>query len=168
VTARRDLGGGVLRELSHEIDVAWLLAGPLRTVSHATLSRTGAPTDGLVDTVADFTMTSHDIGVIIHLDMTTDAPYRRWEAEFDDHSLCADLLAGRVVRTYTDGREHVLHESTPGERDRAGIALLRVALGIDRVHIPAPCDVHHGLRILNTIDAVELSASSGKPVAIRE
>ena len=168
VTARKDLGGGVLRELSHEIDAAWLLVSTLRTACHALLSRSGAPTDGLVDTVADFILTSDEVEVNIHLDMTSDVPYRMWEAVFEDVSIHADLLAGTVTRVDADGQTRLLHESEPGERDRAGISLMRAVLGIGDDDARFPCDIHQGLRILNTIEAVEESAASGKPVAIRE
>ena len=168
VTARHDLGGGVLRELSHEIDAAWLLAGTLKTASNVALSRSGAPTDGLVDTVADFTLTSDEVSVTIHLDMTTDVPYRKWEAVFEDVSIRADLLAGTVTQIDASGHSRLLHESEPGERDRAGVSLMRAALGIADDDDRFPCDIHQGLRILNTIEAVEESAASGKPVAIRE
>src|SRR5690606_26345190 len=46
VSARADLGGGVLRELSHELDGARLLFGDVSRVK-CTLRRDGAPTDGL-------------------------------------------------------------------------------------------------------------------------
>lgn len=168
VTARKDLGGGVLRELSHEIDAALLLSDSLHEVRHAHLSHTGAPTDGLVDTVADFILTSDEVDVNIHLDMTSDVPYRMWEAVFEDVSIHADLLAGTVTRVDADGQTRLLHESEPGERDRAGVSLMRAALGIADDDDRFPCDIHQGLRILNTIEAVEESAASGKPVAIRE
>ena len=168
VTARRDLGGGVIRELSHEIDAAWLLGGRLERVREATVLRTGAPTDGLVDTVADFTVASEHVDVVIHLDMTADDPFRLWEANFGDVVIRADLLAGEVWGIRPDGEVQLLHKSSTAERDRAGIALMRAALGLATAGSPAPCDVPHGLRIVNTIEAVEQSAARGEPVAIRE
>jgi predicted dehydrogenase len=48
VTARKDLGGGVLRELSHEIDAVNFLAGRPAVVQDSQLSYDGAPTDGRV------------------------------------------------------------------------------------------------------------------------
>lgn len=168
VTARQELGGGVIRELSHEIDGAWLLGGPFREVSRAHLARTGAPTDGLVDTVADFTLQGTNLAIDVHLDMTTDLPYRRWEAILRDQTIRADLLEGMVSRVSPDGQLTVIHKSGPDERDRAGQALIRSALGLDDLDSKQACDIHQGLRLLNTIEAIEESAASGRPAAIRD
>jgi len=164
VTARKDLGGGVLRELSHEIDAAWLIAGQLHTVHKSRIGRDGAPTDGLVDTSADFSLSGTDVEVDVHLDMTTDVPYRHWTALFDGVELRADLLKGTVHTKNEEGVLELLFTSTPGERDRAGISLLRAALANEG---GVGCDISQGCRILNTIEAIELSADRGEPVAIR-
>ena len=167
VTARKELGGGVLRELSHEIDAAWILGSQIDDVRRAAILRVGAPTDGLVDTVADFVLGARDLKVEVHLDMTTDVPSRLWTANFDGYSVQADLLAGTVHSTEVGRATQLLFAALPGERDRAGVALLEAALTANTDSKSTSCDVRQGLRILNTIEAIEESARRGEQVPIR-
>ncbi len=168
VTARKELGGGVVRELSHEIDFAWLLGGPLHEVRCAELSHSGAPTDGLVETIADFTLVGENLDIDVHLDMTAEEPFRIWEAKFRDVVIRADLLNGTVSRIESNGLHEVVHRSGIDERDRAAKELIRAAIDIDDDNSRDSCDIHHGLRIINTIESVEESARSGTRAAIRE
>ncbi|NCZ92665.1 MAG: hypothetical protein EBZ00_01625 [Actinobacteria bacterium] len=168
VTARKDLGGGVLRELSHEIDAISYLATRPQVVQESQLSFDGAPTDGRVETGADFTLSGSGIQSRIHLDMTTDVPYRHWDAVFPTFTIRADLLAGSVIKILNDGSTEVLYIAEPGERDRAARSLLAFAITGEHDSPIGSCDVAQGVHILNTIEAIEKSAMSGKPVGIAE
>lgn len=168
VTARKDLGGGVLRELSHEIDAISYLAPRFQVVQKSQLSFDGAPTDGRVETRADFTLSGSGIQSQIHLDMTTDVPYRHWDAVFPTFTIRADLLAGSVTKILNDGSTEILYIAEPGERDRAARSLLTFAITGEHDSAIGSCDVAQGVHILNTIEAIEKSAMSGKPVGIAE
>lgn len=168
VTARKDLGGGVLRELSHEIDAISYLAARPQVVQESQLSFDGAPTDGRVETCADVTLSGSGIQSRIHLDMTTDVPYRHWDAVFPTFTIRADLLAGSVTKILNDGSTEVLYVAEPGERDRAARSLLTFAITGEHDSAIGSCDVAQGVHILNTIEAIEKSAMSGKPVGIAE
>ena len=168
VTARKDLGGGVLRELSHEIDAISYLAGHPAVVQESQISYDGAPTDGRVETSADVTLSGSGIQSRIHLDMTTDVPYRHWDAVFPTFTIRADLLAGSVTKILNDGSTEVLYIAEPGERDRAARSLLTFAITGEHDSTIGSCDVAQGVHILNTIEAIEKSAMSGKPVGIAE
>ena len=166
VTALKELGGGVLRELSHEIDaVSYLLERP-NVVTSALLQFEGAPTDGLVETIADFSLDGPHSQSRIHLDMTTDEPFRHWEAVFEEFTLRANLLEGTVSKVFVNGATEWLFSAKPGERDRAERALLSAAI-LGSVHTSIePCNIAQGTHILNTIEAIEESASSGLAVTI--
>lgn len=167
VTARKDLGGGVLRELSHEIDAVYYLGIRPSHVSGVVLRLDGAPTDGQVETSADFTLEGREGFANIHLDMTAESPYRYWDAVYPDATIRADLLNGTIARL--DGNEvAVLHTSATEERNRAGEALIQAVLDPSIISQIGPSDIHQGLRIVNTIEAIEDSARSGERVAIRE
>lgn len=167
VTARKDLGGGVLRELSHEIDAVYYLGFKPSHVSGVRLRHDGAPTDGQVETSADFILESKEGFAHIHLDMTAESPYRYWEAIYPDATIRADLLNGTITRI--GGNEiSVLHTSASEERNRAGEALIQAVLDPSIISQIGPSDIHQGLRIVNTIEAIEESARSGERVAIRE
>lgn len=168
VTARRDLGGGVLRELSHEIDAMSFLLGRPSCVNSAQISFNGVETDGRVETGVDALLSSGERMIGLHLDMTSETPMRHWDANFADFSLRADLLAGAVY-THTQGKNlELIYQAGPKERDRAALALLSNAI----TGIPASpmgsCDVTQGVHVLNTIEAIEESAISDSSIVIAE
>ena len=168
VTAVKSLGGGVLRELSHEIDAACFLASRPHVVQSANLSYDGVPTDGEVETSADFVLKSRMTTISVHLDMTTEVPYRHWDAIFPSVTIRADLLNGTVTKLHEGGAVEQCFVAEPGERDRAAKALLRFAIFGAPNSPVGGCDTAQGVHILNTIEAVEESAVSGKSVDIAE
>ena len=98
MTARQELGGGVLLELSHELDGLRFVLGDVVSCS-ARLRRDGAPTDGLVDTVADLDIElASGIQGHVHLDMVSEEPFRTWTVPGTDGTLTADLLQGTITR----------------------------------------------------------------------
>lgn len=122
VTARSDLGGGVLLELSHEIDAVDLLIGKIVSVESSELGFLGAPTDGLVETTADFLLkVAGGIEVTIHLDMTDPNPWRIWRINFENGILEADLLKGQIFATLGNSPKKLVHQSNLAERRRAAL-----------------------------------------------
>ncbi len=172
VSGRADLGGGILLEISHELDgLRWLLAaehGEVATVA-ATLRFDGAPTDGAVDTVADLDVRLADgTPGTVHLDMVTPQHDRRWWVRGESGELHADLRSGRIERLGPDGSVTVLVErAEPGERDRAELRLVEHTLAVRAGASTPACTVHDGLEVLRVVDAARRShETGGRPVPI--
>jgi predicted dehydrogenase len=168
VTAQKDLGGGVLRELSHEIDAITFLASRPVRVQSAKSNFDGADTDGRVETTVDAIIETPTIATNLHLDMTSEVPYRIWNAVFPNFTIRANLLEGVISTVSPDGSTELEYKSGPGERDRAEVALLSCAIEGAYSSKIGPCDVAQGVHILNTIEAIEESAVSGKSIDIAE
>lgn len=160
VSARTELGGGVLNELSHEIDAVAHLLGDIASVS-ATLGHTGAPTDGNVDTVADLELllTCEAVGTV-HLDMVSDPAHRRWNIGGEDGVVRADFQTGRIERTTRSGTEVVVDRSTPGERDRAEDRVIANLLAIARGDEEPLCTLDEGIAVVAVIEAARRSAGN--------
>ncbi len=147
VTARKDLGGGVLLELSHEIDYARWLMGEVEAVTAVT-GRLGDLEIDVEDT-AEITMrfASGAVGHI-HLDML-DRVKTRW---------C------RAVGT--DASSHVDLMSMPG--DDPYVLQMRHFLACVSGAAHPVVEVEDGRAVLEIIDAVRRSASTGRTVVLQE
>ncbi len=89
-------GGGVLLDLSHELDYADYLFGPLTRLS-GNFGRSGRVTRDAED-YADLNLTGkHGVPVSVHLDYLNRQAERTLKVAFAGGSLSADLLAGTVV-----------------------------------------------------------------------
>jgi predicted dehydrogenase len=164
VTARQELGGGVLLELSHEIDAARWCFGPIASV-RAHLRHDGAPTDGRVETVADLDVEVAGGGSgTIHLDMVSEVPRRTWRASGPDGTVEADLLAGTVRGTGAAAAISTTVE--PGWRDRAEDALLADLFAVHGGGAGAGASVDDALAALDVIAAARLSAEAGGPMLV--
>ncbi len=162
VSARSDLGGGALLELSHELDAVRHLLGPVDAVLGAELRTDGAPTDGIVDTVADLRLELRDGAVgRVHLDMTSDPAHRRWRVTSGAVTVTGDLLAGTI---HVDDGHHVreVHRSDEAERDRAEDALMSHLLtlldGAEPGSRDPGCSVEDGIATLRVVAAARAAA----------
>jgi predicted dehydrogenase len=165
VSGRADLGGGILLEISHELDgLRWLLTGAHGEVHRvaARLGFDGAPTDGDVDTVADLDVVLADGTTgVVHLDMTSPVHERRWWFDGPDATLCADLLTGRIERRGPGGTEVLVDAAAEGERDRAEGGLIDHVLAVQAGLAEPGCTVEDGVEVLRIVDAARRSHEDG-------
>lgn len=95
-SARADLGGGVLRDLSHEIDLTHYLFGTPKSVN----ARLGSSGTLEIDTedIVDATLEMSDGSVVtLHLSYLDRQPRRTIEVQTLNHSIYSNLLTGEVT-----------------------------------------------------------------------
>ena len=156
VSARKELGGGVLLELSHEIEAVQYLIGDINSVSNVSLSNEGANTDGEVESIATFAgETENGANFSIHLDMITSPPIRKWSFKFESAEVGANLLSGEIEISL-DGKDfHKIHESEKFERDRAEFLMLKSFLDIPNFNRIDLCTIGEATNVVKVIDAVK-------------
>ena len=156
VSARADLGGGVLREVSHELDYAIAILGPLRVLS---ANLTSSPNISLdVDTGAVIhAVTESEAKVTISLDMANPALERsceiiwrngerlRWDLAENSLSI-QDSSGVTNHRRFSDSRDHWYEAQL--------LAFLRA---IDGKSTPSP-SIDDGLLVMECIDTIETIA----------
>lgn len=167
VSARVELGGGVLLELSHELDaVAAVLGEPITEVDRCELRHDGAPTDGVVETVAELELRLRSgTPCSVHLDMTSTTPVRRWTIEGSEASIEADLLAARVELRRSDGTIDE-HRCAHGERDRAERRLIAHLEGLTAHGVAPGCGIEDGLATVAVVEAARASAAGACAVQV--
>lgn len=161
VSARRDLGGGVLLELSHELDALRYLVGA-GTRLRATLDTRGAPTDGFVESVADIWIQTPSLASgHVHLDMVSDPPFRRWRILGSDAIVETDLLSGEVWIISADGEPRLIFKGPQAERSVAEANLINHVLAVWRGTHEPRCTLADGVAALALVEASRESAASG-------
>jgi predicted dehydrogenase len=108
VSARADLGGGALLELSHEIDyVRWIL-GEITSVA-ARLRRSGELEIDVEDVADRIATTAMSISGTIHLDMLQRLPVRDFHVYGDEGTLIWDGISHETRLLKPDSGTEIIH-----------------------------------------------------------
>jgi predicted dehydrogenase len=160
VSARADLGGGVLRELSHELDYAIGVFGPLKILS-ATLTRSPAISPDVDTGAVIHAVTSSGVKVAISLDMANSAVERSCEIIWrNGERLRWDLTENSLSIHDSSGVNN--HRRFTDSRDGWYETQLRAFLrAVVEKSAPSP-DIDDGLLVMECIDAIE-NLAGGQP-----
>ena len=165
-TAQSALGGGVLLELSHEIDYVRWLAGEVRDVTARLDHVSALETD--TEDVAELLL-GFENGAVgsIHLDMIQRVPTRGCRIAGTTGTLTWDGLTYEV-RWY-DGAAREWHTLVPAanrDRNEMYVAELRHFLECVQGRATPSVTGEDGLRTLDIVLAARQSASEGRRVAL--
>ena len=165
VSARRDLGGGVLLELSHEFDYLIHLFGHFERVYCVTRQSGDLAID--VEDSADVLCSRTD-GVIaqLHLDFLQRHPTRRCKVIGAKGNLIWDLIANSIILETSTGRETLFSDSHVDRNDMY-LELLRGFIEVSQGRRAPRVRYEDGLAVLRMVDALRLSAESGIPVTLK-
>ncbi|MEO1987390.1 MAG: Gfo/Idh/MocA family oxidoreductase [Martelella sp.] len=168
VSARRDFGGGVLLELSHELDyLRWIFGevdavqgwlgynGPLglevEDTVHALLHFAGSVPVGYEGAAPVANLT---------LDFIRRDPVRRCVAIGDEGTLEWDGIASRVRLFSPDGERQLLHDQKPS-RDTSYSLQLEAFVHCVTTAAPPAIGIEDGLAVLKVVEAIKRSHGEG-------
>lgn len=154
VSAIKRLGGGVLRELSHEIDFTMSILGRFKSV-YATrneISTIDINTEERVDMIANI---NSDISISMNFDFASSIPVRRFCAWFTEGKVCWDLLNQTIKITKINGEKY--NESHKVEKDIIFIKQFNNFIKCINGEENAKCTINEGIYVMKVIDAIEYS-----------
>lgn len=147
-SATRDAGGGVLRDLSHELDYLLWLFGPWHRVA-ALGGASGTREIDVDDHISLLLEMDRSKAVQVHMDYLDRPGIRKIRINLEDETLEADLMGGH----FSINRES---SNYPNERDRSYKAMHLAAIeGRDPI-----CTLPEGLAVMNLIEASERALQS--------
>jgi predicted dehydrogenase len=170
VSARKELGGGALLELSHELDYICWIFGQVKTVS-ADLKNTGLldiDVEDLVDGILEVeTEDGSTIVGTVHLDMLQRAPYRSCRAIGEAGTIEWNAIEGTVccfdanLKTW-----QTLYYSTSTDRNELYTRQIKSFLNAVQHTQAAVVAGEDGKAVLKIIEAIRESAASRKQVIL--
>ena len=149
-SAHRAQGGGVLRDLSHELDYSHWLFGPWSRLS----AIGGRYSDLEIDTEDAFSLllsTPRCTAISVHMNYLDRVPRREITVNTTRHTVRVDLIKGTFE---VDGR---VEETVTIERNHTYCAEHRAMLSGDTELL---CSLADGLDVVATIEAAEQAAAS--------
>lgn len=147
-SATQQAGGGVLRDLSHELDYLLWLFGPWQRV--AALGGSSGARQVDVDDHLDLLLEMQRSQTVhVHMDYLDQPGIRKIRVNLPEETIEADFLGGRLT---VNGKAHAY----PGERDESYKSMHRAAID-GRTPI---CTFAEGLAVMDLIDASERALQS--------
>lgn len=155
-SAKRDLGGGVLRDLSHEIDyMMWLFGGWQRlTALGGQLGGLDIDSDDCWGILVEYERCPV---ATLHVNYLDRSGHREIVVNTKNHSFRADLKLATLER---DGQ--ISNLPRPGDHDTYRAQHVALLAGVDTVRL---CSLEEGARVLRFVSACETAASSGRWVS---
>lgn len=163
VSANRSLGGGVLLELSHELDYVNWLFGRFDRVFCITANSGQLEVD--VEDNADILLSRDGLTAQIHLDFLQRRASRSCKVIGSTGTLYWDLIANRITLDSPSGEELLFSDPTVNRNDMYVDQLrgfIEVAAGL----APPRITLDDGLAVLSMIEAMRKSATTGRQVLL--
>jgi predicted dehydrogenase len=163
VSATKELGGGVLLELSHELDYIRWFFGDIKSV-YANIQNSGT-LDINVEDSADIIFESEPgFPVSVHLDFNSRNTRRKCIARCSNGDLIWDAVVNKVIwlpangsvelATYRNDRDYIYKEQLKHFFDC-----------IENKKLPS-VSIHDGVAVLHMIDSIKKSHNIGEKVAL--
>lgn len=152
VSARKELGGGALLELSHEIDYANWFFGPFKSVSSMLINSKTLDID-VEDMVDIFFETHNNKPVYIHLDFCSQISSRLCSVKTDKGELKWDLIKNNV--TWTDLNSTINTWNFQEDGDGMYINQLNHFFDCTEADGKPKVTIEDGISVLKLIDSIK-------------
>ena len=168
-SARVEDGGGVLRDLSHELDLVTWLAGDWARVA-AFGGRSGALGAEVATDDRWGILLELDGGATatVHLDALDHVGQRRLTLVGERRTVAIDLIAGTVRTAGPDADAETVHASAATGESARDALLADLHRAVIDGGTTGLCSVAEGVEVVRLIEAVERSARSGAAVHRRD
>ena len=164
VSARLELGGGALLELSHELDyLTWLFGKAVSTSARLIkVSDLDIDVEDLVLAHINFEKHGHSVPASVQLDFLQHQPFRRCKVVCEQGVLVWNAIAGRV-EVHQQGGTRTVFQDDNG-MDVTYEQELQAFIDCIETGAQVPIDAQDGLRVLELVEAMRRSSKLGKVV----
>jgi predicted dehydrogenase len=166
VSANKLLGGGVLLELSHELDYLLWIFGNF-DIAYCIASNSGQLEIDVEDRV-DITLSRAD-GVVaqLHMDFLQRQVTRQCKVVGETGTLHLDLTTNSL-RVFRHGKEEILFSDPSADRNLMYFEQMRGFIELATGQRAPRVSLDDGIAVLTLIDLLRQSASTGLPVALQQ
>ena len=163
VSAKKELGGGVLLELSHELDYIRWFFGDMKSV-YANIQNSGTLDIDVEDSADMIFESDKGFSVSVHLDFNSRNTRRECIVRCSNGDLTWDAIANKVTWQTANGSEEL--ETYKNDRDYIYKEQLKHFFDCIENNKEPAVNIDDGAIVLNMIESAKKSYKIGKKVAI--
>jgi len=161
VSAKESLGGGVLLELSHELDYINWLFGASDSVFCKAIN-TGVLSIDVEDKVDAILMRNDNFTINLHMDFLQRNPERYCKVIGSEGNLQWDILRNRIVFKGSKEREEVLFFEEEYDRNEMYLSMLSRFSRLVKENLKPLISLEEGLNVVNLIESMKKSSINNK------
>lgn len=165
VSARQELGGGVLLELSHELDYMTWLFGRFEQ-AYCVADHSGRLEIDVEDCVDAILSRRDGMVAVLHMDFLQRVTNRSCKVIGEHGTLRWDLASNAVFLLLPGKGEEMVFSDQSYDRNKMYLAELERFARVAKGELPPAVTVEEGLYVLRLVDALKASAQSRQPVSI--
>jgi len=162
VSAKSDLGGGVLTELSHEFDYIRWFFGDMKNVS-ANIQNSGVLDIDVEDSADMIFESEKGIKISVHLDFNSQKTTRRCFVRCSNGDLIWDVLKNQIIWSPKNGDEEL--ETYPNDQNYIYRKQLEHFFDCIENNKKPLVSINDGIAVMHIIDAIKKSSNIGEEVA---
>jgi predicted dehydrogenase len=163
VSAKAELGGGVLLELSHELDYIRWFFGEMKNVS-ANIQNSGTLGIDVEDSVDMIFESEQGFPVSVHLDFNSRSTRRKCITRCSNGDLIWDIVANKVIWHPADGSEEV--ETYQNDRDYIYKEQLNHFFDCIENKKRPLVSIDNGVAVLRMVESAKESHQTGKRIVL--
>ncbi len=165
VSAQRQLGGGVLLELSHELDYLLWLLGPIESV-YCLLGRSGTLDIDVEDQVDAALRSQHGVAITLHMDFLQRSPSRTCKIVGEHGNLLWDLMRNSVSWSTSSAEPVTIFDDPHYDRNAMYLRQLEHFSRVVEGEQSPSVNIYDALLTMELIEAMRRSASLGQVVRV--
>lgn len=166
VSARKELGGGVVRELCHEFDYLLFLGFKFKSV-FAKLQKSdwlNLDVEDSAQVQADICLDDQLIPAFIELDMLSDKAFRRCRLEFQNGRVLVDFIESTIE--IEEFGQKIINDRVDEPVPALDLQLKELIKVAEQGDTMKACDLEGGAAVMRVIHAVEMSNESNIRVKV--
>lgn len=160
--SRKDLGGGALRTLSHEIDLIQFFFGKVKTV-YANVEKISDLNIDVDDVVNVLAQTENCKRVSVHINYLDPVIDRSGAVYFNEGVLKYDYLTSEAVFVSNKGKKTTLFLGKSELKDQYKLQMNAFVNNVDKEY---SCTFDQGINVMKIIDACELATKEKKEICL--
>ena len=165
VSSNKKLGGGVLLELSHELDYLTWIFGDIESV-YCKLSNTNHFDINVEDNVDSILQTKRGQRINLHMDFLQNKTTRKCKVIGEKGTLYFNILENRIMLYSENGEFNIIHEENASDPNQSYIDMLQAFLNLDTKKTNTLANLNEARKVLEVIEAMRASSKHNTVIRI--
>lgn len=165
VSANRDLGGGALLELSHEIDYLTWIFGSVSSI-FCKVSNTGFLDIDVEDNVDAILTTEKNININLHMDFLQRSPRRQCIVHGKKGTILLDLIANKIIFYGGKDKTKEIYNRPDFDKNKTYLEMIKYFDKVSKKKKNPEVGIKQAIDVVHLVEQMKISSSKKKIIRL--